>query len=167
MANAAASAASFLLLLLQPLHVRVHSDDLPPPEDSKVVPVVARPAGGRSLVPLREGRAERQSHSKELQRVGSAVDLKKQSQKRGTNQVWQRVNNCPLFPSKELPDLGAKKPAEKSSIVILGGVFLSKVLLPMELPHKYAKVGLLGKRPWSHGICWNANSKVQTGCLLL
>ena len=68
-------------LLLLALHVRVDGDDLAAAEDSKVVPVVARLADGRSLVPLRvheRGRAERQAnHSKELQRVGSVKDLKR------------------------------------------------------------------------------------------
>ena len=75
---------SFLLLplpelLLLAFDVRVDGDDLAAAEDSKVVPVVALPADGGSLVPLRvrEGRAERECHSKELQRVGSAMDLQR------------------------------------------------------------------------------------------
>ena len=67
-------------LLLLALHVRVDGDDLAAAEDSKVVPVVARLADGCPLVPLRVregGRAERQYHSKELQRVGSVKDLKR------------------------------------------------------------------------------------------
>ena len=64
-------------------HIRIDRDDFSAAEDSKVVPVVARPADGRPLVPLRvrEGRAERECHSKELQRVGSAMDLKKEAGK--------------------------------------------------------------------------------------
>ena len=68
-----------LLLALLALYIRIDGDDFAAAEDSKVVPVVALPADGGSLVPLRvrEGRAERECHSKELQRVGSAMDLQR------------------------------------------------------------------------------------------
>ena len=79
-----------LLLPSRSFHVRVDGDDLPAAEDSKVVPVVARLADGRPLVPLRvrEGRAERQGHSKELQRVGSAMDLKICKERGLMNPIW-------------------------------------------------------------------------------
>ena len=72
-------------LLLLAFDVRVDGDDLAAAEDSKVVPVVARLADGRPLVPLRvrEGRAERECHSKELQRVGSVKDLKRGDEETG------------------------------------------------------------------------------------
>jgi hypothetical protein len=70
----------FLLLLMRLLslssfNVRVYSDDFPPSEDSKVVPIVALPdERPRRSLPGRGGGgqvAERGDDSKKLQPVGS------------------------------------------------------------------------------------------------